>query len=262
MLPPVTITARKLGGEPAIVEISPSETVQRLKDLLAPHFGVRPYQCKIISQSSTLESADLLVERGIVADAELSVIIMPPIPPWAEGLGLSAEHPTLLREYSAKHSLALPEWSDDEVWNALADAMKNVQDSKQRLADWNHHIILHRNGQPASLLRATPGETVKFEVKGRIWNKNGDSCIQQLLLVMDKDIVAQLSDGVPSRGRDISSSHSMKAPSEPGAYMLWRKGDLQYSMRDARRNCEAGIGGRIPVGKYPNAFVGWLVVEP
>ena len=105
MLPPITIIARKLGGEPASAEISPSETVRRLKEMLAPHFEVTSHQCKLIFQASPLEDAEVLADRGIVNDAEISVVIMPPIPRWADGLGLSGEHPVLLRDYYARSKL-------------------------------------------------------------------------------------------------------------------------------------------------------------
>jgi len=260
-LPAVTINARKLGGDGTSVQISPSETVHRLKELLALDFQVRSYQLKLAFGDLQLANVQTLVDSGVIADADMTVIIMPPIAPWAEGLGLSPEHPFLLREYHAKHGLDMPdEWaSDDGVWKAFEDTRASVSNSKGNLTNWNHKIQIRKNGHPASEIRAAPGEKLKIEVCGSIWNKNGDSCIHQLMLVMDKDIIAELSNNVPSRGRNIKGHHSFQAPSEPGTYMLWKTGHLQYGMAAARQQCENEMGGRVK-NRYPSAFVGWLVV--
>lgn len=260
-LPVVTINARKLTGDGTSIEISPSETVHRLKELLAPHFQVSACQLKLTLGVSQLSSVETLVDCGVIADKEIGVIIMPPIPPWAEGVGLSPEHPCLLRDYYAKHGLDMPdEWaSDDGVWKAFEDARKSVANSKASLTNWNHDICMRKDGQATSEIHAAPGEKLTIEVCGRIWNKGGDSCIQQLLLVMDKNIVATLSNGVPSRGQNIRSHHVIEAPSDSGTYMLWKKGDLQYGVADARRNCENEMGGRVK-SRYPSAFVGWVIV--
>eukprot|EP00931_Biecheleriopsis_adriatica_P104460 TRINITY_DN79135_c0_g1_i1.p1 TRINITY_DN79135_c0_g1~~TRINITY_DN79135_c0_g1_i1.p1 ORF type:complete len:286 (+),score=58.98 TRINITY_DN79135_c0_g1_i1:42-899(+) len=261
VLPPITISAVKLGGEAVSIEISPSQTVRQLKELLAPKFQIGACQCKLIFETSPLKDASILADVGLLADAEVSMIVMPSIPAWAEGLGLSGEHPAMLRDYYTKHGLDLTAKcdEDDGAWEVLKDARDKVETSKTTRDNWNHDILIRQNGVPTSLLTAAPGEKLTIEVTGSIWNKNSDSCIHQLLLVLDKEIIAELSDGVPGRGRDIHGSHSFKAPSEPGKYMLWKTTQLQYSMRDARRSVEAAIGGRV-LSKYPGAFVGWLVV--
>merc|ERR1712216_744723 len=159
------------------------------------------------------------------------------------------------------HSLDMPQtWeSDAEVWRVLEGARQAVVNSSKALKDWDHDITVHKDGLPASFIVAAPGQRVSIEVKGRIWNANGDTCIHQLLLVMDADIIAELSDGVPRRGQKIDRQVSFVAPSACGAYMLWKNTQLQYNMRDARRCLEQGIGGRVK-SKYPTAFVGWVVV--
>ena len=42
--------------------------------------------------------------------------------------------------------------------------------------------------------------------------------------------------------------------------MLWRNTQLQYSMRNARRNCERWIKKGNICGSYPHKFLGWVVV--
>lgn len=260
--PPITVQARKLCGDCASVEVSPSDTVYRLKELLSPELDVQATQIKLVRGTSALTDTATLEASGVVADDELNVVIMPPIPAWAAGLGLSYDHPELLRQYYSKHELSLDEsWSTDEaIWKALEKFGADVLRSKETLASWGHQIVIKQDGQSASVLRAACGEKLNISVCGNIWNKGGDSCIHQLILIMDTTIVGELSDGVPSRGRKIDKRVSFTAPSEPGTYMLWKKGDLQYSMRDARRNCENEMGGRVK-SRYANAFVGWLVVE-
>lgn len=233
-----------------------------MKDRLAPDFGVGSYQLKLIHETTTLGDQKSLAACGLTVGAELSVIIMPPIPAWAEGLGLTGEHPLLLCDYYEKHSLTMQDdWASDEgVWEALANARKKVAESKVTLKGFESDVLIKINGEASLLMRAAPGAKVTFEVAGDIWNNNGDSCIHQLLLVLDKDIIAELSDGVPGRGRKLKGTHSFRAPSEPGTYMLWRKTELQYNMGNARRNVEASIGGRV-LSKYAGPFVAWLVVE-
>lgn len=264
MLPPITIRVLRLGGSATSMEISPSETVARLKMIIAPQLGVSKNQVKLVYGTTQLEDRKSLEEHGLlVADAEVNAIISPPVPAFAETKGLTCEHPAFLRDYYAKHQLQLPnEWeNDDAVWKALEIALNEVAQSKERLQGWNHDITIYEDDEPTSVMRATPGEKVSVKVRGSIWNNRGDSCIHQLLLVLDKNIVAELSDGVPGRGRRLDRSLSFDAPSDPGIYMLWKEGALQYSMRDARRNVEQGIGGRITPNKYPKAFVSWVIVE-
>merc|ERR1712070_391204 len=112
----------------------------------------------------------------------------------------------MLREYYAKHSLKQAEkWAGDAaVWEEFAKAREKVAQSKAQLGNWNHDIAIHVDGQPTSVLRAQPGEKLSVKACGRIWNKNGDSCIHQLMLVLDAVIIAELSDGVPGRGRNVS----------------------------------------------------------
>jgi len=261
-LPPINVCARKMDGSGPSLAISPSESVFRLKELLSPHFVVHASQLKLVFGNDTLHDQRTLADSGVNVDAELAVVIMPPIPDWAAGLGLTYEHPVLLRDYYSKHGLDIPEAcnSDDGVWNALKSARESALASKRELNSWNHLIELTKNGQAALEIHVAPSQKVEIGVKGDIWNNNGDTCIHQLMLVMDKQIIGELSDGVPGRGRKIKKDISFVAPSELGTYMLWKKGDLQYSMRDARRNCENEMGGRVKA-RYPDAFVGWLIVS-
>jgi len=172
-----------------------------------------------------------------------------------------AEHCFLLRDYYAKHAIDAPDWlgSDADTWQALEKSRAAMNDSRENLTSWDHDIQI-TNGNTASIIRARPGEKLKITASGRIWNANGDNCIHQLLLILEKEIIAELSDGVPSRGRNINKTVEFNAPAECGAYMFWKKGDLQYSMRDARRNCENGMSSHWH-SKYPGSFVGWLIVE-
>lgn len=263
-----------MGGDVfASASISPNETVRRLKEeLCQPQLSqpseattastVAPQQLKLVHDATTLVDKATLADHKLLDDSDVTVIILPPIPDWAEELGLTGDHPTMLRDYYTKHSLKQAEtWAHDAaVWETFAQARQKVAQSKAALGNWNHDIAIHLDGQPTSLLRAQPGEQLSVKACGRIWNKNGDSCIHQLMLVLDTVIVAELSDGVPGRGRNVSKNLVLEAPKEPGTYMLWKDGQLQYSMRDARRNCEASMEGSRH-SKYPGQFIAWLVVE-
>mmetsp|Transcript_162989 Transcript_162989/g.517682 ORF Transcript_162989/g.517682 Transcript_162989/m.517682 type:complete len:399 (+) Transcript_162989:120-1316(+) len=167
---------------------------------------------------------------------------------FAEGWGLEPDHPAMLQEYFATHKLDKPEWLDspDQVWAKLRDEMEQRQLDKRQCDGWGHLIHLERDGERVGVLRARPGEQLRVTVKGFIHNSQGDSCIQQLFLVADLAIVAEVSDGVPGLGRDINKKVTITAPKQGGTYMLWRSSHLQYSMRDAR-NDFARMNSRLQV---------------
>mmetsp|Transcript_46515 Transcript_46515/g.84047 ORF Transcript_46515/g.84047 Transcript_46515/m.84047 type:complete len:296 (+) Transcript_46515:63-950(+) len=264
----ITLSACTLGGNSAIAEISSSESVGRLKELLAPQLeeGLEPRRLKLGLGAIILQDKKVLADYGLADKAELAAFIIPPAPAWAEKQGFTGEHPTILREFYAKYGMNMKEeWStNDGVWQALAEAQERIAESQAKLLNWNNKIELFQDGTPAPMLRAAPGEELNVSVHGSIWNKNGDSCIHQLMLIMDKAIIAELNDSVPGDGEEIDTSFRLLAPSEPGTYLLWQNLDLQYSMRDARANTERWIAaledGKMP-DKYPGGFVGWLIVE-
>ena len=143
----------------------------------------------------------------------------------------------------------------------LVGARKDIEQSKESLSKNNQDLLLHKSGQPASLLRGSPGEKLSFELKGTIWNQNGDAnpdrdaSTQQLELVADMTIIAEIYDGVPGKGRDITCKRTFRAPDAPGTYMIWKSCHPHWTMGD----CISAIGLK-PYPRYPHAFVGWLVV--
>jgi len=266
MGPPVRVAARTLGGTRCEVEIASNLTVKHLKLLLAAPSGLPAFQQRLLLGTKELQDSNILAEQGVTEECELTLVNRGPTPDWAQALGLDGEHPSLLREYYTSRGLEEPEWlsSDQAVWGQLEDELKTREDKRKQLKGWSHLIHLERNGAPAATLRVSPGEKLNLSVKGFIHNNQGDTCIHQLVLACDTSLVADLNDGVPGRGRNLNQNVAMQAPEVPGTYMLWRYGDLQYSMRDAKRNFEAKHGkeGELRAnGKYPSSFVGWLVVR-
>merc|ERR1712137_1218000 len=89
----------------------------------------------------------------------------------------------------------------------------NNATSSTELKGWNSNFTLSPDGNtPTCIWRCTPGQAVRMEVKGRVWNNKGDSCIHQLLLALNTTIVAELSDGVPGRGRSFTKKAHFTAP--------------------------------------------------
>ncbi|CAJ1395794.1 unnamed protein product [Effrenium voratum] len=205
-----------------------------------------------------LEDRTLLREL----EAELVVLLRPGAPDWADELGFDGDFGAHLRDYWAKHGQDQPEWlaDENEVWDRLKKAGEANVDRRDRLEGWNHHVQISQDGQPAGTLRASCGQKLDLTASGWIQNNRGDSCIHQLMLVLDTSIVAELYDSVPGRNRPVNKNFSLVAPDAPGIYMLWRASDLQYSMRDARRNLENSHTRPNPA-KFPGSFVAWLVVE-
>jgi len=261
--PPIKIVASTLGGRESQVSFSPSDTVKMLKEQLAGDFGVGEghRRLQLSYGNRILQDHDTLDKYEIRDDIHVGVVVLPPSPEWAHEIGLTYEHPQLLREYYENHALSMPEdWVGDEaVWEAMRRAREETMNNKNELKSWNHAITLSQGDVPQSLLRAEKNEKLDITIQGVIWNKGGDTCIHQLMLVLDKEIVAEVSDGVPCRGKKVHKRVTIQAPSQAGTYMFWKIGDLQYSMANARRNAVNKIGGRV-TARYPDSFVGWLIV--
>mmetsp|Transcript_162987 Transcript_162987/g.517673 ORF Transcript_162987/g.517673 Transcript_162987/m.517673 type:complete len:239 (+) Transcript_162987:176-892(+) len=237
-----------MSGQTREVSICPSETVRSLKQLLAAASALQAGQLKLLDGGTFLEDRWVLHEHNIGSESELTMVVGAGVPEFAEGWGLEPDHPAMLQEYFATHKLDKPEWLDspDQVWAKLRDEMEQRQLDKRQCDGWGHLIHLERDGERVGVLRARPGEQLRVTVKGFIHNSQGDSCIQQLFLVADLAIVAEVSDGVPGLGRDINKKVTITAPKQGGTYMLWRSSHLQYSMRDAR-NDFARMNSRLQV---------------
>lgn len=260
----IGVYASTAGGSRASVRASPADTVAQLKALLEPALGVPKFQQKLLLGLAILKDESTLAESGLADGAELTMLAGRPVPEWAAEWGLTGDHPVLLREYYETHGLEAPEWiaSDEAIWEALHNEQLRREETRERLAAWSHLVFLSDEGGPRGEIHAAPGEEITIKAHGWIHNKNGDSCIHQLILAMDNRIVIPLSDGVPGHGRAIEKRITFQAPAAAGTYMLWRYGDLQYSMRDATQNFENRHGAAVQGNKYPSSFVGWLVVDP
>ena len=92
-----------------------------------------------------------------------------------------------------------------------------------------HSVTLEKDGKPTAVIRAAPGEDVELHAKGWIQNKEGDTSLHQLLLVLDTTIIAEVYDSIPGGGDTFETAFSFKAPEEPGVYMIWRFNELQQS---------------------------------
>jgi hypothetical protein len=261
----VTIVARTPGGEAFTSELALASNVEELKELIAEKCGVASYRLTLVLGESILENKVSLGDVGLTGkeDAELLLVIGPAMPEWAHELGFTNDHPGMLRSYFEKHEIESPvaTLSDEEVWDLLAKEHSRRRDIADKLSHWSHLVTMSRDGIPSCTLRATPGELLDVKFSGFIHNKNGDTCIHQLLLGLDTSPAAELYDGVPRRGHKIDVQKQIKAPQDPGTYMLWRKTFLEYSMHDARTRFLNG-GNIISDARYPNDFVGWLVVQP
>eukprot|EP00418_Pyrodinium_bahamense_P075203 CAMPEP_0179065480 /NCGR_PEP_ID=MMETSP0796-20121207/28482_1 /TAXON_ID=73915 /ORGANISM="Pyrodinium bahamense, Strain pbaha01" /LENGTH=275 /DNA_ID=CAMNT_0020762453 /DNA_START=53 /DNA_END=880 /DNA_ORIENTATION=+ len=260
---PIAIGARTVGGELHTVEVKATDTISILKECLAASCGVARSRLKLLQGTRALTDAMQLGEdAGIGPDVELTMIIGPPVPEWAKELGLSGEHPALLRSHLAKHGLESPaaDASDDDVWAMLEKAHASQREKRTALQGWRALLTLSRGGEPTAMLCAKPGETLDIDITGWVVNNNGDTCIQQVILALDSRVAAEVYNGVPGRGRDLKRSVSFQVPVEPGVYMLWRYNDLMYNMRDACHNFRQRHGDT-PRNAYPEFFVGWVVVE-
>lgn len=260
---PIEVSVSTVSGSSFTVQVTSKDSVAVLKERLAALCGIARFQQKLLLQEQVLQDSWILEDHSVADGAHLTVIVGPPVPDWASQLGLDSDHPARLRNYHSEHDVTRPDWidSDEDVWKQLKDAMETNSRNRSELRGWNSSVSLSQNGQPSAVLQASPGSQVEVQVTGWIQNNRGDSCIQQVLLACDLEIVAELYEGVPGRAREMAKTVRIQAPRQRGTYMLWRTADLQYSMRDARRNFAANNSAVKQLGVYPSKFVGWMIVE-
>ncbi|CAK0897237.1 unnamed protein product [Prorocentrum cordatum] len=259
-----------LQGTTVPVTIPREEYAKVLKAQLAPKLvgGPAAAQLRLFLGGQELTDDQCLGEQ-LDSGANLAVVVGPPVPEWAEELGFTSDHPHWLREHFARYGLEGPEWLTDDaaIWKRLADEYAAKDEQMAGFKGWGHRLHLatpaldRRLGQ----VHAKPGEKVQLSFSGRIWNNNNDSCIHQCGLAMGPlsegadPFLGEIYNGVPRGAREVRAVVSVDAPQEPGAYMLYRFGDLQYSFRNAKRNfCNRRT--TMVSDDYPGSFVGWLVV--
>jgi len=215
---------------------------------------------QLLCNQKAMKNPQLLgKDLGMSGSAEVSIVVVASIPKFAELLGFDTSFPDALRMYAGKHGLeGFQDLDDEEIWQQLEDERKDREERKETLKGWSNLLQLEREGRPAGTLHASPGEALTLTVTGFAHNNNGDSCMQQVLLGLDTQAVAEILDGVPHRGRDIREEVTFPAPDAPGTYMLWRYTALQEDMALARRDFSRDFGDI--KNHYPKEFVGWLVV--
>eukprot|EP00913_Durusdinium_trenchii_P003079 g2846.t2 len=217
---PVLVRVRMVNGDVHSCEALPFDTIRRLKAQLATRTG------------DQLMLRDLHFDEGRQLP-ELTLVLGPPIPSWAFELGFDGDFPGCLRDYFAKHS-------EEQLSSGIGD------------------------GKPGSFLirgivRAAPNQEIELEARGWIQNCTGDNtATHQLLLAVDTWVVGELYSGVPSFKDPFATPIRFTAPKADGVYMLWRSGDLQDTMVDAKRFFELRHTRADPE-LYPTNFVGWLI---
>ena len=148
-------------------------------------------------------------------------------------------------------------------WETLLKQREQLRKNIDNSRGWEHWVeFIDGCGELVEgiVIMANPGEKIKLRTKGIITNNQGDGCIHQSLLLCGNKIVGELANTVPGHFRNTSKTVTFTAPLSPGPAMLWRNTQLQYSMRNARRNCERWIKKGNICGSYPHKFLGWVVV--
>jgi len=262
-MPPVTISAVGMNGESKSIEISPSETVRTLRQEFADLHGFSAFRLRFMKEDELLELGLTLADYGIVSESDLSYVLMTGVPDFAKDWGLECDLAENLKEYYEQHRLEHPACfaEPDGVWIKLKEAKEQRELDHTKLSTWSSDINLFQGDDKVNQLLASPGQTLEVTVKGSVWNNRGDSCIQQTILAMDDaKVVAEIYNGVPGGGRDISSKIKIEVPHQPGLHMLWRYTDLQYSMQDAVRNITNNHGQAVKA-RFPDDFVGWVIIS-
>jgi len=264
---PVLVRVRMVNGDVHSCEALPFDTIRRLKAQLATRTGVPAHQQRLLLGTELLK--DQLMLRDLHFDEgrqlpELTLVLGPPIPSWAFELGFDGDFPGCLRDYFAKHSEEQPPWLDHdvEIWERFRMYEEENMCRSYALRGWNHFVqLVTRDGEIRGIVRAAPNQEIELEARGWIQNCTGDNtATHQLLLAVDTWVVGELYSGVPSFKDPFATPIRFTAPKADGVYMLWRSGDLQDTMVDAKRFFELRHTRADPE-LYPTNFVGWLIVK-
>jgi len=262
---PVELVVRQLGGQEFLVQATSTDRVSSVIEKLALQSNSTTDCITLVSGTSKLRPRDILESLGVENGSELFMVLGPGCPDWAQKKGFTSEHRELLRQYIATHKLQDQDWhsSDEGMWKKLEIELANCEERKRSCNGWRSSISLFlSDGEANSIFKAKPGEEIGIAAEGHMHNNKGDSCIHQVLLALDTTIVAELANNVPGRGRKIPRKQiKLKAPKEPGPYMLWANSQLQYSMQGARNNFQRCHSVANIAQRYPGNFVGWVVVE-
>ncbi|CAE7514969.1 unnamed protein product, partial [Symbiodinium sp. CCMP2456] len=89
---------------------------------------------------------------------------------------------------------------DAAIWQQLEHGRAYDEERRQAVDSYAHSVTLEKDGKPTAVIRAAPGEDVELHAKGWIQNKEGDTSLHQLLLVLDTTIIAEVYDSIPGGG--------------------------------------------------------------
>lgn len=188
--------------------------------------------------------------------------------------GLPEAHLELMHEFYSKHGevsfkvgeLISTTWQIQcKVWDDNVQGLANSEKNNTRIAGWVREWEVLSTSSPCCDLtepryvKVLPNETIQCRMKYSCENvENG--WIQQMQLTVDiaKPVVSvtQLCGSIE---RNRQFLFSLTAPAKEGLYMIWWKGDLQYSLADAENNYPANYDN---CDSWYGGFIGWLRVDP
>lgn len=264
---PPSVRIRMVNGDVLEFSALAYDTVRRLKQKVADQIKIPAHQQRLLLNTQILRDQLLLrdaygLKKGSSPELpELTLVFGPPIPSWGVEQGFDDDFAGFLREHFAKHSEEeQPPWMDHdvEIWERFRMAEEeNLFRFSVRGVN-NHFVQLWQHGQICGMIRARPGEVIELQAVGWIHNCS-ENVNHQLLLAVDTWVVAELYNGIPNWKENFVTNISFPAPKADGVYMLWRSGDVQHTMEDAKRSFEAR-NTRVDPELFPDKFVGWLAV--
>lgn len=261
---PLSVRIRMVNGNILEFSVLACDTVRRLKQKVADQINIPAHQQRLLLDTQLLRDQLLLrdaYDRKTGSELpELTLVFGPPIPSWGVEQGFDDDFTGFLREYFAKHSQEEPPpWMDHdvEIWETFR---MSEEENLLRfsLRGINHFVQLWQHGQICGMIRARPGEVIDLQAVGWIHNCS-ENANHQLLLAVDTWVVAELYHGIPNWKENFVTNISFPAPKADGVYMLWRSGDVQQTMEDAKKSFEAR-NTRVDPELFPDKFVGWLAV--
>ena len=182
--------------------------------------------------------------------------------------GFSEAHLDLLTEYYTSRGdkifhdgeLLTSSWKiQQQKWDGFVHQCCQAEENSKRIAGWIRSFqAICTDSSEQRYLKVLPSESIHVMISYSCENTE-NSWIQQLQMTIDHQRpVCNIRQLCGERCRDQEAEYDLTVPSEEGLYMLWWRGDLQYSLEDAENNFPKNYRD---CDSWYHGFIAWIRVD-
>jgi hypothetical protein len=146
-----------------------------------------------------------------------------------------------------------------EKWDRFVHDCCQAEINSKRIAGWIRKFsAVCTDASEQRYLKVYPNESIEMSLLYSCENiENG--WIQQLQITIDyQRPVCNIAQVCGDRYRNQEGQYRISAPSEEGLYLLWWRGDLQYSLKDAENNYPKSYHD---CDSWYHGFIAWVRVD-